>query len=704
MDIPRMTLRGALGGAAAAAMLGLAEAAWLLQTNGAPDTRSPLYAVVLYGLLGLPFGAVAGAIVGALKEKLSLNSGHASGLGVAFAVTPLGLFLLRYQVNKVVFAERGVPLTWMLGFVALFAVIGVVFAYVLPRLMGEETAEKLTNPIILANEWLTLAAVGVAALFIGGGGAVGVDQAHNKPIPADMADRPNVLVILVDTLRHDYIGAYGKRDIATPNMDALAADGILFEQAISQASWTRPSVASVFTSRIPSGHSTQVKAARLPDEVTTWAEQLGEAGVVTGGLAGNINVTETFNFNQGFDTFQYEAPTYPFWGSESVFGLTWYKVVLKLSERLLPGTRVEDYYQPAPVVFGDAKQFIEANSNSRWFLWAHTMDPHDPYFEHPSINGSGTEDWSGVGYARAGNEHPDPSDLPEMKRLYDEEVRYFDRELGVFIAWLKETGRYDNTVIVLHADHGEEFNEHDGFWHGTSLYDEAIRVPLLIKPAKGGPTGVRAPFQVNLIDVAPTVAGQLGVAPHDSWQGRDLIPVVSGWVQDEAAKARAAAEAEAAAKAALEASTNEESDAPAEAAPPAPAEEPDPCELRTHPLDQPAISEIDFEGNLVKSLRTRGYKFILAAPNSTRGLTERELFDVYNDPGETMNLAGQGSQNCGEYISDVESGLDNELAEAVKAALQGGAAVNKGCIDEAERQQLIALGYMTADEEFTPCD
>ena len=147
-----------------------------------------------------------------------------------------------------------------------------------------------------------------------------------------------------------------------------------------------------------------------------------------------------------------------------------------------------------------AFDWLERHKDSRFFLFLHYMDPHDPYFEHP---------YDGYGIARVSNQHPDPARAAEMQRLYEGEIAYLDGNFGKLLAKLEALGLYDDTVIALTADHGEEFHEHGGFWHGLTLYDEQIHVPLLVKWPKGrplAPAGHRTGI-ARLIDVAPTLLG-----------------------------------------------------------------------------------------------------------------------------------------------------------------------------------------------------
>ncbi|MCA9572512.1 MAG: sulfatase, partial [Myxococcales bacterium] len=420
----------------------------------------------------------------------------------------------------------------------IVVVLGLFAAFEL--LMGARLAagplKLLARPVGALGAWgVLVVSTGALALLPVGDDPRGT-MAHHKPVPAELADAPDVLILTVDTLRADHLGTYGGPEGVSPVLDGIAADGIVFEHASAHASWTRSSFASLWTSRIPSGHKADRKASRLPEELVLLSEVLQARGVTTANLANNINVTQTFGFDQGYDTFVYEAPAYHFGATESVFSLTFYKVVHKLREKLGGHKAIESFYQPADVVLADARAFIEANAESRWMLGVHLMEPHDPYFEHPYLDGSGTAITNGVGFARAEVERPSLDQAEYLKRVYTDEIRHMDRLLAPFVDWLKSTGRYDRTLIVITADHGEEFGEHGGFWHGTTLYEEQTHVPLIVKLPAGDLAGRRVPWQARLIDVAPTLTAALGVPPDPTWAGRDLLPDVRRDVADETAK------------------------------------------------------------------------------------------------------------------------------------------------------------------------
>lgn len=718
MHLARNLIQGGAAALLGGSVIGLLEALWNISTAGAPDLLSPLYAVVLYGLVALPFGVATGIGVTVLerilllerlqrgvRRALEISEGRAFGFGLAGGVSPWLLFILFYNFNKVLYGEQGVPLTGLILIAVLIGVIDLVAVFALPLLL-DGPLKPLLKGIGLLGAWGALVvATGIVAVLPVGDDPRDFGQ-DRRPVPEGMADKPDILYIMVDALRADHIGAYGLREIDTPNMDQLAADGVLFEHAYASATWTRASTASQFTSRSPSGHNADTKASRLSDDNVLWSEVLRDNGVVTGALADNINVTSTFGFDQGFDSFVYEAPAYPWLATESVFGLSVYKLVHKLTERVFAGHKVvEAYYQPADVVYADARAFIEANSDSRWALYVHAMEPHDPYFEHPSLTGDGP-DYNGVGYARVEHEHPDPADTEYLKQRYRQEVEFYDLELGRFLDWLRETGRYDDLFIVLIADHGEEFHEHGGFWHGTTLYDELLHVPLIVKLPGNERAGTRVPWQVRLLDLAPTFTHVLGLDPDPSWEGHELLsdlssldpvpepePTVEG---DEAAGEEAAADAEGAVG---DEPIDEAAEEPTPDLPPAPPT-PEECEAaRAHPLDRPLVAEEDFEGNVLSAIQRGGFKYIRANAGNPRGLPEHELFDHVADRAELDNLLDGGGATCGRYPDARQADLTAELDTYI--GLQAGTAAEGGSVEinAAECERLKALGYLSADEE-----
>ncbi|MCB9675473.1 MAG: sulfatase [Alphaproteobacteria bacterium] len=696
-------VNAALGGVIGGAVLGLVESLFLLVTQGAPDLLSPVYALVLYGLIGLPFGIAAGfAMLGVarVREWGDTEPHLATTMGATFAVSPMLLFILFYLGNKVVYHEQGVPTTGKL------AILVIVAGYALLELTAGTMANKRLGLTALhsAGAWVAL------VLFFGAVSAIPMGDprsgwAHGKSVPGGMADNPNVLIIAVDTLRADYLGTYGKEGNPTPVIDALASDGVVFENASAHASWTRSSFASLWSSRIPSSHNADTKASRMSNDLVLLSEALHDAGVTTANLANNINVTATFNFDQGYDTFIYEAPHYHFGATESVFGLTFYKVVHKLREKLGGSKEVGTFYQPAEVVLDDAKGFIQANREGRWMLGVHLMEPHDPYFEHPYLMGQGDAEFNGVGFARAEVESPKLDQAEYLKKVYFDEIKHMDKKLAPFVAWLKSEGLYDDTLIVLTADHGEEFGEHGGFWHGTTLYEEQIHVPLVVKLPKNAHAGARVGWQARLVDVAPTIATAMGVQVKDEWgwMGSDLVAQVQLDAEIAELEKR---ELDDARKTVDELSEQRDAGllgadqldelAKAEARIAKDEADPDPCALYAVKGDRTVYAEQDFEGNVLSALKAGGFKLIVANADNPRGLPETELFDVRADPHEKANLAAVGSPVCGQAPSARVPEMKQKLEDDLATAASGAPIVEQEAeMSQAEVCQLCALGYMS---------
>jgi arylsulfatase A-like enzyme len=229
----------------------------------------------------------------------------------------------------------------------------------------------------------------------------------------------------------------------------------------------------------------------------------------------------------------------------------------------------------------------------------------------------------------------------EMQRLYSGEIEYMDHNFGAVLARLDELGLYDDTVIVLVADHGEEFAEHGGFWHGLTLYDEQIHVPILVKWAKGrrGAAPDMRGRQARLLDVAPTLIRQGGATPPPAMQGLDLAGL--------------AGRAE---------------------------------------RDRLVFAEEDHEGNVLRALRTERWKWMEANPGNPRGLPEEELFAIESDPGETRNRIGEEAAVAAELRAHAKgqqlAAESGKVGEAKSAHLSA-----------AERAYLEALGYVQGDEE-----
>jgi arylsulfatase A-like enzyme len=535
-------------------------------------------------------------------------------------VTIIGRFrvfrdVLHETFDGAVISPRTFQLGSLAALLALFAITFVVL-----RLAARRPGPATSPLAVLGGLVLALAVTGGALRF-----GPAAPAPHVRPTSGPVPAGPSAILIMVDTLRADHLSCYGSAN-ATPAIDALAADGARFAHAYSQASWTRPSVATILTSLYPSSHRAVHKSDVLPDAVVTLPEVMQASGYRTIGFANNINVAPLFNFQQGFDEYVFLEPEFFFGATESAAQLTIYNQLRLIRERYFSRAKyVENYYQPAEVVTARGLDWIARNGGGRpFFMFLHYMDPHDPYFTHP---------FDGQALARVADPNPDPKLADRYRGAYDGEIRYLDEQLGKLFAELKRSGVYDRSLIVLTADHGEEFCEHGGWWHGTTLYDEQIGVPLIVKPPRGSAAGVVSEALVSSIDIAPTVLGLTGLAAPDAMQGKAL---------------------------ALQA------DAP----PP-----------RDH-----SFAEQDLEGNILQAFRTDEWKLIQANPGNPRGLPPRQLFEVARDPREQHDLAATRT----DQLATLAAHLAALQSHAEAVAVTG----SETAIDKATEERLRQLGYV----------
>jgi arylsulfatase A-like enzyme len=321
--------------------------------------------------------------------------------------------------------------------------------------------------------------------------------------------RPNVLVLLVDTLRADELGHW------TRTLDALAAHGTRFTAMQSQAPWTMPSVATLLTGLHPRSHGVvggfahpdarggDIDPAFLADAVVTLPELAQDAGITTVGVSANPLISRATNFTQGFETFVETG-----WD------------------------RDRRNWRPASTVNETFIRWLDENRAYRFLAYLHYMEPHDPYTpsdEHRPPRPAGLPAAIAAGDAEALSKrvnHGPPATLPAeqlayLRRLYDLEVEDWDAALSRLLTGLMQAGVRDSTIIVVIGDHGEEFLEHGRLKHGMHLYEELLHVPLVIA-GPGVPVG-EATDPVQTIDVLPTIAELLGIPVPPGLPGQSLL-------------------------------------------------------------------------------------------------------------------------------------------------------------------------------------
>jgi arylsulfatase A-like enzyme len=288
------------------------------------------------------------------------------------------------------------------------------------------------------------------------------------------------------------------------------------------------------------------------------------------------------------------------------------------------------------------------------------METHDPFFAHP---------YDGTAVARVENPNPPTSEAASMLGLYHQEVRHWDGLLGEHLAWMKKSGLYDRALIIVTSDHGEEFGDHGHFWHGTSLYRELIRVPLIIRFPNGAGAGTRRGETVSLVDVMPTSLQAAGIPPPAGLSGRALaaVPVSPTVAPEPEPAADPSKGTKVDGTKAASASTSVVTLAPA-AVP-----------------ERVLFAELDHQGCVLRAVRKGVYKLVLANPDNPRGSAEVELYRLDRDPKERSNLAETSAPI-------VESMRSLFMAEPNKATAEP-VEPEQVDVDAATEEQLRALGY-----------
>lgn len=442
----------------------------------------------------------------------------------------------------------------------------------------------------------------------------GADGAPPPPV-----GRSDVLIYLIDTLRADRVGAdspaAAERGL-TPAIDAFARGATVFEDALTQAPWTRPAVTSVLTGLPPLVHGVTTLESRLPASALTLPEvlrDLPDGGYRTAAWSTNWHVIRKTGLAQGFEDFHF-FPNGPRPGVVNRSVAAWL-------DRYLDRARERPDEPRRP-----------------FFLYVHALDPHAPYrppedlwqrfapgVENPR---AGTREYLRRIYGASGAERARL--LAALPPLYDAEVALADRGFAELLSILDARGLRDGTLIVLLSDHGEEFDEHGNLGHGNDLYQETLRIPLIIRvPGRepGRISGTALPM-----DVAPTVLAALGVPKPDAMAGVDLLAAGRG-------RAEAAA--------------------------------------------RPAFAHLDYERRAGVSVVLGGWKLI--EPLTRRFARGSELYDLSRDPGEHENLAGS---------RPVRAGYLRSLIRRHLLATGGGAEGERMELDPEVRRGLEALGYL----------
>lgn len=383
---------------------------------------------------------------------------------------------------------------------------------------------------------------------------LGVAACDSGAAPASEA-RPNILLISIDTLRADHLGSYGYERETSPNIDALAAQGVRFADCVSTSSWTLPAHMSMLTGLEVSAHGicddalwrrreADGERPPLPSRGTFLPEVLRARGYRTAGFHSGMYVEERFGFGPGFELYEKIGRTI-YWRADPA----WIERLDALREAQ-DHEGLEAWMQEQPELFdrekplaGDgvdqATAWIEAlraeQADEPFFVFLHLFDVHTDYVPPPPYDTLFDPGYEGSfdGTMVSPHDGPfradmDPRDLEHVIALYDGEIAWVDSQLGRLFEWLEAQGLAQDTLVVLTSDHGEEFFEHGHKLHRKTLDRESIHVPLILRWPAALPAGVVVDEPTGIVDIASTIYSLLDVAPPPGLSGVDLGPLWRG--------------------------------------------------------------------------------------------------------------------------------------------------------------------------------
>ena len=341
----------------------------------------------------------------------------------------------------------------------------------------------------------------------------------------------NIVLITVDTLRADFIGCYGNERLITPSIDDLAKKGVIFADAIAQASLTTPSHASILTGTYVRTHGSGDNCQFMYDSVPTMAEILKNSGYITAAFVSGYPLkSDCCGIDRGFEVFNDQfSRLEPFR----------HLIISRVLDQL-DVSKNDCSEQKAENANAKALYWLKKNYKKKFFLWIHYYDPHTPYVPPRRFKDMYSSDYKGRVHGNQDDlqnwHEANPEDVSEMVSLYKGEVSYTDNQIGVLLSELERLDLVKNTIIVFTSDHGEGLSEHGHYFDHRTLYDHDIKVPLVLSGHNILPEGKLVKKQVQSIDIVPTILDLLDIPISEGVEGSSLLNLIfrndSNWPEE----------------------------------------------------------------------------------------------------------------------------------------------------------------------------
>lgn len=481
-----------------------------------------LTAVLFDALLAFVLAIPIGLLVQVATRRWLTSKRHAASMTLTAAALAWWFLIPAAQV---LFEQQRLPaaIAFLLAPIGVGGVVWYNAGYWLRREeVGEERPLGWAGGSLIAALLLVLVSAGlISTRSFGSGKAIATD--------------PAVVLITIDTLRRDHLSAYAEPGqaplVQTPVFDRLAAEGILYTDAITPFPETAPAHSAMFTGLHPYRTGILSNGHKLVDGYTTLAEVLEGEGYATGAFLSSFAVDSRTGLDQGFQVYDDELFPWVRGFSEIIAAKFLIRVIMRFGDPLKFDFLLE---RPAPVTMGLALDWIEDNNDRPFFAWVHTFDVHSPYEPHglPGYEDNGTPGNPSVDHRwilanERGYVYTDEV-REKLRRLYQEEVAWTDAELGRFVDGVRERIGDRPLLLIITSDHGEQLGEHGIEMNHHGVYEQSIRVPLLIQPVRVSGSARVVREQVRLMDLPTTVLSQLGleVDALGKTEGMDLVDFV----------------------------------------------------------------------------------------------------------------------------------------------------------------------------------
>ena len=470
-------------------------------------------------LLGLiPFGLVY--LLTRVRGLRFIFKGGVVRSLVAFNIVLSILIYLIVPIDRILPSQRSVLGVLLTILFLLILLVGYVGLAMFVRWVSERLGRRLK--LVLGSVIIILGLIMVAMGFVVRG------LCELGPLQRGDDLSPNVIIISIDTLRKDHLSCYGYEGCKTPNIDEFAEKSVVFENCIAPSPHTVPSMASLLTGVYPTVHGCRhFPIIPINEDIKILSQILKPYGYQTEFYTANPALNPTRGFKRGFDYYQswFFTGDLSYYLPQRVFVIVNKMLLFKRVE-----TRVK-YSDTTEWLRGKVTPCLKKLSNySPFFLWFHFLDPHAVYLPPQHFIPAKEDEQRRLGSIKYKVEEGgyQKSEVLDIVKLYDGEIQYVDHALGELLQVMEGEGFFENTIVILTADHGEEFWEHNAFGHGHCLYPEVIRIPLMIYlPPPLGSTCGRIYDYVSLVDIAPTILDLLGLPGGEGMEGRSILELVN---------------------------------------------------------------------------------------------------------------------------------------------------------------------------------